>query len=91
MCSSVDGVYLALIGDGALGPALAERHGSWSNSNGNSGTRRQKVCGVEGQRVSSKQSFPVVRMMSLGLVLSLRIVSLLWYHVGHIFRSGYSR
>lgn len=39
MCASVDGVYLALIGDGAMGPTLSERHGSWSNS----GKRRTKV------------------------------------------------
>lgn len=39
MCGSVDGVYLALIGDGAMGPALSERHGCWSNS----GKRRTKV------------------------------------------------
>lgn len=39
MCGRVDGVYLALVGDGVLGPALSERHGSWSNS----GTRRTKV------------------------------------------------
>ena len=39
MCASVDGVYLALIGDGALGPTLSERHRSWSNS----GKRRTKV------------------------------------------------
>eukprot|EP00752_Nemacystus_decipiens_P016117 g14412.t1 len=38
MCGSVDGVYLALIGDGALGPTLSERHGSWSNR----GKRRLK-------------------------------------------------
>ncbi|CAM9584100.1 unnamed protein product [Pylaiella littoralis] len=38
MCASVDGVYLALIGDGAMGPTLSERHGSWSNS----GKRRTK-------------------------------------------------
>ncbi|CAB1106536.1 GT4 [Ectocarpus sp. CCAP 1310/34] len=38
MCGSVDGVYLALIGDGAMGPALSERHGCWSNS----GKRRTK-------------------------------------------------
>lgn len=39
MCGSVDGVYLALIGDGAMGPVLSERHGFWSNS----GKRRTKV------------------------------------------------
>ncbi|CAM9121167.1 unnamed protein product [Ectocarpus sp. 13 AM-2016] len=38
MCGSVDGVYLALIGDGAMGPVLSERHGCWSNS----GKRRTK-------------------------------------------------
>lgn len=42
MCGSVDGVYLALIGDGAMGPVLSERHGCWSNS----GKRRTKVQGT---------------------------------------------
>ncbi|CAM9542510.1 unnamed protein product, partial [Hapterophycus canaliculatus] len=38
MCGSVDGAYLALIGDGAMGPTLSERHGNWSNR----GQRRTK-------------------------------------------------
>lgn len=42
MCSSVDGVYLALIGDGAMGRWLSERHGSWSEQ----GNRRTRVSGL---------------------------------------------
>lgn len=39
MCRSVDNVYLALIGDGPIGPYLLERHGSWDRK----GTRASKV------------------------------------------------
>lgn len=39
MCGSVDGVYLALIGDGAMGRWLSERHGSWTEQ----GNRRTRV------------------------------------------------
>eukprot|EP00903_Cladosiphon_okamuranus_P016331 g15061.t1 len=42
MCSSVDGVYLALIGDGALGHTLSQRHGSWSNRSNGSNEKRTK-------------------------------------------------
>ncbi|CAM9381761.1 unnamed protein product, partial [Sphacelaria rigidula] len=31
MCGSVDGVFLALVGDGPVAPFLLERHGSWTN------------------------------------------------------------
>lgn len=30
MCASVDGVFLALVGDGPVAPFLLERHGSWT-------------------------------------------------------------
>ncbi|CAM9813108.1 unnamed protein product [Ascophyllum nodosum] len=43
MCASVDGVYLALIGDGALGARLAERHGCWTNQ-GNRRSRGGVYC-----------------------------------------------
>lgn len=42
MCGSVDGVYLALIGDGAMGKRLSERHGSWSEQ----GNRPTRVSGL---------------------------------------------
>ena len=67
MCGSVDGVYLALIGDGALGPALSERHGSWSNS----GKRRTKVAMSYKYMVDSV--LPSISARSIRVTLSISI------------------
>lgn len=66
MCGSVDGVYLALIGDGYMGSWLSERHGSWDAQGG----RRTKVKGIKARITASHESNGFLLLLLLRVLVT---------------------